>query len=263
MFPSVSKSMAHYNRALIVSVENYSACADLDKRRGVRWDTKRLHATLSRRGYRVEILTDPEAQEIIAAFKAESERSVHSCFVGVISSHGENGVIFGSDGCPVKLGDIYSRFGGPVMAGKNKLFLVQACRGSELDDGVETDAVCVDSSTDDGVYECQSIPDQTVVAYATAPGYSAFLHPTGSVFLQTFCDLVEECEAWEITRFLTQLNRRIAFEFEARGKVLQGKKEMPCFISRLTADFYPFTNALRVSATELLRDTHTLLAKTL
>lgn len=56
---------------------------------------------------------------------AESEQSVHSCFVGVISSHGENGVIFGSDGRPVRLGDIYSQFGGPVMAGKNKLFLVQ------------------------------------------------------------------------------------------------------------------------------------------
>lgn len=88
-------------------------------------------------------------------------------------------------------------------------------------------------------------------------GYSAFMHPTGSVFLQTFCDLVEECEGWEITRFLTRLNRCIAFEFEARGKVLQGKKEMPCFISRLTSDFYPFTNTLRVSATELLQDTHT------
>lgn len=48
-----------------------------------------------------------------------------SCFVGVLSSHGEQGVIFGSDGLPVKLADIYKNFGGPVMAGKNKLFLVQ------------------------------------------------------------------------------------------------------------------------------------------
>lgn len=39
-----------------------------------------------------------------------------------------------------------------------------------LEDGVETD--CVDSSEDDGVYECQSIPNETVVAYATCPGKS-------------------------------------------------------------------------------------------
>lgn len=86
-------------------------------------------------------------------------------------------------------------------------------------------------------------------------GYSAFMHPSGSVFMQMFCDLVEECEGWEITRFLTRLNQRVAFEFEARGKALQGKKEMPCFISRLTTDCYPFANTLRVSATELLQDT--------
>ncbi|KAK2823641.1 hypothetical protein Q7C36_020241 [Tachysurus vachellii] len=255
-FPSLSKSAAQ-NRALIVSVESYSACAGLGKRSGVRWDTKRLHAALKRRGFQVTILNDPNALEIIEEFKAESEQSVHSCFVGVISSHGENGVVFGSDGRPVKLAHIYSQFGGPVMANKSKLFLVQACRGSELDNGVETDSVCVDSSEDDGIYECQSIPNQTVVAYATAPGYSAFMHPTGSVFLQTFCDLVEECEEWEITRLLTRLNRLIAFEFEARGKMLKGKKEMPCFVSRLTADFYPFTNTIRVLATELLQDTHT------
>ncbi|TSM12580.1 Caspase-3 [Bagarius yarrelli] len=252
-FPSLSKSAA-YNRALIVSVENYSACAQLGKRSGVRRDTKRLHATLSRRGFKVQILNDPDAHEIIEAFRAESEQSVHSCFVGVISSHGEDGIIFGADGRPVKLAHVYSQFGGPVMADKYKLFLVQACRGSKLDDGVETDTV---SSEDGGVLECQSIPNQTVVAYATAPGYSAFMSPTGSVFLQTFCNLVEECEGWEITRFLTRLNRRIAFEFEARGKVLKGKKEMPCFISRLTDDWYPFSNTLKVSAMEMLQDTHT------
>ncbi|XP_053502229.1 caspase-3 [Ictalurus furcatus] len=251
-----SKSTARHNRALIVSVEKFSARAGLEKRPGTKRDTKRLHAALSRRGFLVKILMDPDADEIIEAFKAESEQSVHSCFVGVLSSHGDNGVIFGSDGRPVKLAQIYSQFGGPNMAAKNKLFLVQACRGSELDDGVETD-----TSEDCGrcEYQCeyQSIPCDTVVAYATVPGYSAFMHPSGSVFIQTFCDLVEECEGWEITQFLTRLNRRVAFKFEARGNELKGKKEMPCFISRLTADCYPFTNTLRVSATELLQGTHT------
>lgn len=46
----------------------------------------------------------------------------------------------------------------------------QACRGTDLDDGVEVETDCVDSSEDEGVFECQSIPNETVVAYATAPG---------------------------------------------------------------------------------------------
>lgn len=51
---------------------------------------------------------------------------------------------------------------------------VQACRGSELDDGVETD-----TSEDCGQceYQCeyQSIPCDTVVAYATVPGILLFV----------------------------------------------------------------------------------------
>lgn len=47
---------------------------------------------------------------------------------------------------------------------------VQACRGIELDDGIEVETDCADSSEDEGVYECQAVPNETVVAYATAPG---------------------------------------------------------------------------------------------
>ncbi|XP_076876033.1 caspase-3-like isoform X2 [Brachyhypopomus gauderio] len=173
---------------------------------------------------------------------AQSENAVESCFVGVISSHGEEGIVFGADGRPVHLGRIYSYFGGVQMAGKNKLFLIQACRGNDLDDGVqmvETDGLSEDSS----LSECLSVPPDTVAVYATPPGYSAFLHPTGSVFIQTFCELLEEGGAeLEVTRLLTRLNYHIAHYFQARGKTLAGKKEMPCFVSRLTTDFYPFVD---------------------
>ncbi len=53
------------------------------------------------------------------------QETVKDCFVGVISSHGEEGVVFGADGCAVKLAEIYSYFGGPSMADKSKLFLIQ------------------------------------------------------------------------------------------------------------------------------------------
>ncbi len=33
--------------------------------------------------------------------------------------------MFGADGCAVKLAEIYSYFGGPSMADKSKLFLIQ------------------------------------------------------------------------------------------------------------------------------------------
>lgn len=73
-------------------------------------------------------------------------------------------------------------------------------------------------------------------------GYSAFMHPLGSVFIQTLCDLLEEnkgCDL-EITRLMTRINYQVAYHFQARGRELKGKKEMPCFASRLTKEVYPF-----------------------
>lgn len=68
------------------------------------------------------------------------------------------------------------------------------------------------------------------------------MHPLGSVFIQTLCDLLEEDKSrdLEMTRLMTRLNYRVAYHFQARGRELKGKKEMPCFASRLTKEVYPF-----------------------
>lgn len=50
---------------------------------------------------------------------------MEDCFVGVISSHGEEGLVFGVDGKAVKLSQIFSLFSNPAMDGKTKLFFVQ------------------------------------------------------------------------------------------------------------------------------------------
>ncbi|KAK6305121.1 hypothetical protein J4Q44_G00239010 [Coregonus suidteri] len=67
------------------------------------------------------------------------------------------------------------------------MFFIQACRGGEVDDGVtvETDSAGSDI-IEDTLSKYLSIPMDTAVMYATAPGYGAFIHPLGAVFLQTF-----------------------------------------------------------------------------
>ncbi|XP_026130449.1 caspase-3-like [Carassius auratus] len=247
------------NRALIVSVESFYPGEDLIKRNGVKKDTRRLHKTLSKLGFSVDIRMDIEADEIYEAFKAASKKTVKDCFVGVISSHGEEGVVFGADGRAVKLAEIYSYFGGPSMADKSKLFLIQACRGHGLDEGVEVDSSF--SEEEDGVSELFSIPIDTAVMYATSPGYGAFMHPLGSELIQTFCKLLEEEGGpdLEITRLLTRINFQVAYNFESRGKVLGGKKQMPCFVTRFTREVFPFRKmaaaedlSLSFAATQLI-----------
>ncbi|XP_051541735.1 caspase-3-like [Myxocyprinus asiaticus] len=239
------------NRALIVSVEHFYPGVALTKRPGVKRDNQRLHKILTKLGFSVVIKQDLEAEEIYEAFKAESKKMVKDCFVGVISSHGEEGVVFGADGCPVKLAKIYSYFGDPSMVGKNKLFLIQACRGNELDGGVETDSSF--SEEEESMSELFSIPIDTAVMYATATGYGAFMHPLGSVLIQTLCDLLEEVGGpnLELTRLMTRLKYQVAYNFQSRGRLLGGKKQMPCFVTRFTREVFPFVDSRTATAEDL------------
>ncbi|XP_016149910.1 caspase-7-like [Sinocyclocheilus grahami] len=183
----------------------------------------------------------------------ESKKTVKDCFVGVISSHGEEGVVFGADGRAVKLAEIYSYFGSLSMADKSKLFLIQACRGHGLDEGVEADSSFSES-------ELFSIPISSSLTFICFIGYGAFMHPLGSELIQTFCKLLEGGGPdLEITRLLTRINFQVAYNFESRGKLLGGKKQMPCFVTRFTREVFPFRKmaaaedlSLTFAATQLI-----------
>uniref|UniRef100_H3AXG0 Caspase 3 n=2 Tax=Latimeria chalumnae TaxID=7897 RepID=H3AXG0_LATCH len=240
------------NRALLIAVTDFHHRSGLSARKGARKDIDRLFKILSKLNYKVTLLYDPTAKEILDAYREVCRKQHGEYFFSVISSHGEEGLIFGQDGNPVKTADIFSMFtprSCPMLSGKSKMFFIQACRGNALDDGVqlETDSIL---QQDNDFSQYFSIPEDTIVMYATSPGYAAFLHPLGSVFLQTLCNLLEgEERHLELTRFLTRINYHVAFDFEAKGKNYKGKKEMPCIVSRMVQDAYPFLKGGRADQT--------------
>lgn len=75
------------------------------------------------------------------------------------------------------------------------------------------------------------------------------MHPLGSAFLQAFCDLLQEegNRNLELTRLMTRLSHRVAYTFQAKGRILGGKKEMPCLLTRLTREVFPFAEPGKVS----------------
>ncbi|XP_070707179.1 caspase-7-like [Pempheris klunzingeri] len=251
-------SRGQRNRAVLVSVANFDHGVSLRRRPGAQRDAKKLHRTLSKLGFKVEIHSDLSSEEIYQLFVRESRRPVKDCFLAVLSSHGEEGCVFGADGKPVRLSRVFACFDNEHMEKKSKVFLVQACRGAGLDDGVEVDSAA--DTTESGFPLHLSVPADTAVMYATPPGYAAFSSPLGSVFLQTFCSLLEEegNRNLELTRLMTRLSHRVAYTFRARGGVLAGKREMPCLLSRLTREAFPFAEpgkdggAAGLSATSLL-----------
>lgn len=63
---------------------------------------------------------------------AESRRPVKDCFLAVLSSHGEEGCVFGADGKPVWLSRIYRCLDNDCMEKKAKLFLIQVNTHTEV-----------------------------------------------------------------------------------------------------------------------------------
>ena len=69
---------------------------------------------------------------------ANVDHGSYSCFVCCISSHGKKEGIVGVDGCTVDISDLTSPFRASKcksLAGKPKLFFVDACRGGQIQQG--------------------------------------------------------------------------------------------------------------------------------
>ncbi|KAF3846915.1 hypothetical protein F7725_003993 [Dissostichus mawsoni] len=117
------------NRAVLVSVAQFDPGVRLRRRPGAQRDTKKLHRTLSKLGFRVEIHSDLSGDQIYQLFLEESRRPVKDCFLAVLSSHGDEGCVFGADGKPVLLSRIYNYFDNECFEEKAKVFLIQTfCR---------------------------------------------------------------------------------------------------------------------------------------
>lgn len=62
---------------------------------------------------------------LLCACAAESQRPVGDCFLAVLSSHGDEGCVYGADGKAVLLSRIFACFDNKYMESKAKLFLIQ------------------------------------------------------------------------------------------------------------------------------------------
>ncbi|KAM8786290.1 caspase-3 [Rhynchonycteris naso] len=227
---------------LIVNNKNFHKSTGMASRSGTDVDAATLRETFKNLNYQVRIKNDLTREEIVDLMRsvAKEDHSKRSSFICVLLSHGEEGVIFGTNG-PVDLRKLTSFFRGDCcrsLTGKPKLFIIQACRGTELDNGVETD-----SSAEDDM-ACQKIPVEAdfLYAYSTAPGYYSWRNSKdGSWFIQSLCALLKlYAHKLEVMHILTRVNRKVATEFESFSleSTFHAKKQIPCIVSMLTKELY-------------------------
>lgn len=68
------------------------------------------------------------------------------------------------------------------------------------------------------------------------------------MFLKALLEILEgENRQVELTSLMTWINWRVAFHFEAKGKH-RGGKEMPCFVTNMVKEVYPFSSQRKLSS---------------
>ncbi|XP_061449330.1 caspase-3-like [Rhineura floridana] len=241
------------SRALIIvnyEFHERNAEKNLISRPGARREADRLFRALSKCNYAVKLHYDLTAKEIEELYEEECCADHGDYFVSILSSHGEEGIIFDCEGQPVQLTQIFQILAPQrchKLAGKPKIFFIQACRGKEIDPGVWLQTDSGGLQTDSGgpqterFFHYLSIPQDTAVMFACSPGYASFINWWESMFLKALLELLEgeECHL-ELARLMTRINWRVAFHFEAKGKY-DGGKEMPCFATKMVREVYPFS----------------------
>ncbi|XP_030435590.1 caspase-8-like isoform X2 [Gopherus evgoodei] len=171
-----------------------------------------------------------EAEEICKTIKKYSnmDHSNMDCFICCLLSHGEKGKVRGTDWNSAAIKDLVSCFTGsqcPSLAGKPKLFFIQACQGKT---GQKSIPVKEDSSRqlEADALPLPSIPDwaDILISMATVEDFECYRYiERGSAFIQCLCKEIESfCpQCVDLLTILTQVNQKMG------DKDFNGKKQMP------------------------------------
>jgi len=237
-------NMNHKKRgkAYIFNHMNFDPRLQLKARNGTNNDRDNLRTVLRQLDFEVEVYNDLAYRDIERVLESASlsDHAEEDCIMVFVLSHGELGILYASDQLykPDKLWTHFSADKCPSLAGKPKLFFVQACQGDQLDHGVKMVARTeTDGAT---VFKVPNHAD-FLIAYSTIPGFYSWRNTTaGSWFVQAFCHVLERgAHTTDLLSLMTRVSRRVAFDFQSNVPgdfVMHEKKQIPCITSMLTRD---------------------------
>ncbi|NXV08654.1 CASP8 protein, partial [Cettia cetti] len=228
---------------LIVNNHNFAKAREgvlehkhMKDRNGTDVDAAALTKVFSKLHFRVEEhkdLTADGIRTILESFQGKDHEDM-DCFVCCILSHGKKGIIYGVDGQEVPIRELTTSFTAQncnSLAGKPKVFFIQACQGDAFHKGVtiETDSGEQDSSVEqDARFQLDCIPAEPdfLLGMATLQDYVSYRSPReGTWYIQALCQHLEySCPRGEdVLTILTAVNQEVSRKTCERG----AKKQMP------------------------------------
>ncbi|XP_005070663.1 caspase-8 isoform X1 [Mesocricetus auratus] len=218
-------------------------------RKGTNYDEEALTETFKELHFEVipyRDCTANEIHEVLRSYQSMDHKN-KDCFICCILSHGDKGIIYGTDGKEAPIYELTSYFTGlkcPSLAGKPKVFFIQACQGDNYQKAVpvETDADEKDSFLDVDSSPKNYIPDEAdfLLGMATVKNCVSYRDPTqGTWYIQSLCqNLRERCpKGDDVLHILTGVNHDVSSKDDRKN---MGKQmPQPIFTLRKQLVFPP------------------------
>ncbi|NXG64283.1 CASP8 protein, partial [Hemiprocne comata] len=209
---------------------------NMKDRNGTDVDAEALRRVFSKLHFEIaeyRDLTAEQIRETVNIYRCKDHKD-KDCFVCCILSHGKKGIIYGVDGQEVPIQELTTSFTGQnchSLAGKPKVFFVQACQGDACQKGViiETDSGDQDSSVEtDARFQLDCIPAEAdfLLGMATLQDHVSYRSPReGTWYIQALCKHLEySCPRGEdILTILTAVNQEVS----RKNCNSNEKKQMP------------------------------------
>ncbi|CAG2059612.1 unnamed protein product [Timema podura] len=229
--------------ALIINNEHFYHYLGLSQREGTKYDEKDVKRILERFRFKVEVIKDGNKEDILEQLEKAARRNDFDCLFVFVMTHGKEGdTLYACDGTYEK-NMLWERFNGrncPHLVQKPKVFIIQACRGSDRSRAAKIDS---DSAP---MTPTKTIPVEAdiLVAHSSYTGQASFRHTEeGSWFIQ---ELFEEIningEQDDFVSLLTRVNYRVALKENNYLGIVE--KQMPVIQSTMTKKLYLTGNNL-------------------
>lgn len=179
----------------------------------------------------------------------ETLLSNSNALIVVILSHGLEGDLVMANDKEFHLYDLIKMFTPDElqsMATRPKIFIIQACRGNELDSGQilkrsrKFSVDSVDSACDEPLFKYPSHAD-ICIALSSHYGHASFRNADGSWYIQDLCDVMENIDLSEnhFTDVLTEVNRKVAQRVSSsKDNRIHDKKQVGSYYTTFTQKLY-------------------------
>ncbi|RWS10270.1 caspase-like protein, partial [Dinothrombium tinctorium] len=240
---SFDYKMSHKQRGkcIILNHKYFNEKTKCRERKGTEVDSKSLQEVFKYFGFDVIEHCDLTYNEVITTLSEASNADYldTDCFICCILTHGEQGFLWAKDK-QYPIDTVYQYFKGdkcPSLAGKPKIFFIQACQGDKLDSGVKL--VKYADVADSSAYHKIPTWADFLIVHSTVPGYYAWRNTScGSWFIQALTSTLREySHQMDLLSMLTVVNRKVAYCFEScvpNDEEFDKKKQVSCVTSMLT-----------------------------